>query len=62
VAITFPQCTSAGSSTVIAAYWSAGHSSAGTGKIYYSGTVTPNIGLGQNVTPIVTTGSSIQES
>jgi hypothetical protein len=56
-AITFPQCTSTSTGTVT--FWSVGTSSAGTGKLLASGTVTPNINISQNVTPQITTGSSI---
>ena len=59
-AITFGQLTS--TSTGTATYWSIGHSSNGTGKIYYSGALSPSINLGQNVTPQITTGSSVTES
>lgn len=58
--ITFPQLTS--TSTGTATFFSVGHSSSGTGKIYYSGTVSPNISMAQNVTPQLTTTSSITES
>lgn len=56
-AITFPQCTSTSTGTVT--HWSVGFSSAGTGKIIASGVVTPNINVGQNVTPQLTTSSSV---
>lgn len=56
VAITFPILTS--TSTGTATHWSVGTSSAGTGQIIASGTLSPNINLGQNVTPQVTTASS----
>lgn len=56
-AINFPQCTSTSTATVT--HWSVGFSSAGTGKIIASGTVTPNINIGQNVTPQLTTSSSV---
>jgi len=59
-AITFPQLTS--TSTGTATYWSIGSSSSGVGQIYYSGALSPSINLGQNVTPQITTGSSITES
>lgn len=55
-AITFPILTS--TSTGTATHWSIGLSSAGTGQILMSGTLSPNITLGQNVTPQVTTASS----
>jgi hypothetical protein len=55
--IGFPQLTS--TSTGTASFWSVGTSSSGAGQIIASGTLTPNIQLGQNVTPQVTTGSSV---
>lgn len=56
-AITFPQLTS--TSTGTATHWSIGLSSASTGgKILACGVITPNISLGQNVTPQLTTASS----
>jgi len=60
--ITFPQCTSAGSSATVITHASVGTSTSGVGKLLYSGTVTPNLTLGQNVTPQITSGSSITES
>jgi len=56
-AINFPQCTS--TSTGTATHWSIGLSSAGTGKILALGTLSPNINISQNVTPRITTGSSV---
>lgn len=56
-AITFPQCTS--TSTATATHWSIGMSSAGTGKIIACGTISPNINISQNVTPQLTTASSV---
>lgn len=58
-AITFPILTS--TSTGTATFFSVGHSSSGTGKIYYSGPITPNINLGLNVTGQITTASSVTE-
>lgn len=59
-AIDFPQLTS--TSTGTATHFSVGLTSASTsGTILYSGTITPNISLGQNVTARLTTGSSITE-
>lgn len=56
-AITFPQATSTSTGTITHA--SIGMTSATTaGIIIASGTVTPNINYGQNVTPSLTTGSS----
>ncbi len=60
--VTFPQCTSAGSSATVITHFSVGSSTSTLSVIYYAGTVTPNITLGQNVTPILTTGSSITET
>lgn len=56
-AINFAQCTAVTSGTIT--FWSVGMSSAGTGKIIASGTVTPNINYTQNVTPQLTTSSSV---
>jgi hypothetical protein len=56
-AITFPQCTSTSTGTVT--YWSVGTSSAGVGKLLASGAVSPTINIGQNVTPQITTASSV---
>lgn len=55
-AITFPQLTS--TSTGTATHASIGLSSAGAGTLIASGPISPNINLGQNVTPRLTTGSS----
>lgn len=57
-AITFPIGT-AGSGTVT--HGSIGTAVSGTGKILYSGTVTPNIVTGNGVTPSLTTASTITE-
>lgn len=57
--VSFPQLTS--TSTGTATHFAVGHSSAGAGKQYYTGTISPNISLGQNVTPQLTTASSITE-
>jgi hypothetical protein len=59
-AITFPQCTSTSTATVT--HWTVGTSSAGAGKIIGVGTVSPNINIGQNVTPQLTTASSFTMS
>lgn len=58
-AITFGQATSTSTGTIT--HFSVGSSSSGAGTVFYKGTVTPNINYGQNVTPILTTGSSITE-
>jgi hypothetical protein len=38
-----------------------GTASSGTGKILYSGTLTPNIAVASGVTPQIGTGSTITE-
>jgi len=59
-AITFPQVTSTGTET--ASYFGVGLTSASTaGNLLYSGAISPTIGIAQNVTPSLTTGSSITE-
>ena len=58
--ISFPQRSDAGG-TVVATHWSAGTAHTSTGKILYSGTVTPNISISQNVTPQLTTASTVTE-
>jgi hypothetical protein len=54
----FGPCT-AGTSTVT--YWGVGTSSTGTGKILYSGPVSPTIMVSAGVTPRLTTGTQITE-
>lgn len=44
-----------------ATHFSVGTASSGTGKILYKGTVAPNTVLGNGVTPIMTTGTTITE-
>lgn len=60
-AIPFPQVatTSTGTFTFAAAFISSAAS--GSGMLYY-GTLTPSINFSQNVTPSITTGSSITEA
>ena len=56
--ITFPQQTTAGTQTLT--HWSINVTSATTaGVLLAAGTITPNITMNQNVTPQITTGSSI---
>lgn len=57
-AIDFPTCTG-GTSTVT--YFAVGSAASGTGKIFYSGTVTPSISVSSGVTPRLTTASTITE-
>lgn len=56
--ISFPAGTG-GSGT--ATYFAVGTDSSGTGKILYSGTVTPNIVTGNGITPRLTTATAITE-
>ena len=56
-AITFPQLTSTSTATIT--HWSVGFTSNGTGKLIASGAISPTIAGAQNVTPQITTGSSI---
>lgn len=44
-----------------AANFAAGSASSSTGKVFYKGTVTPNIVCGNGVTPRLTTASAITE-
>lgn len=57
-AVTFPAGTG-GSGTVT--HFSVGTAHTSTGKILYSGTVTPNIVTGNGVTPSLTTATTITE-
>ena len=57
-AITFPQQTTAGTQTLT--HWSVVVTSATTaGVLLAAGAISPNITMNQNVTPQITTGSSI---
>lgn len=56
--ITFGACT-AGTATIT--HFAVGTASTGTGKILYSGTVTPNIAVSNGVTPKLTTASTVTE-
>lgn len=42
-------------------HWAIGTASTGTGKILYSGTVSPNIAMSTGVTPRLTTESTVTE-
>ena len=44
-----------------ATHFAVGTAASGTGKVLYSGTVTPNIVISTGVTPRLTTGTSISE-
>lgn len=56
--ISFPQATG-GSET--ATHFSIGTASSGTGKILYSGIVTPNISISTGITPQIGTGTTVSE-
>lgn len=56
--IDFPTGTG-GSGT--ATYFAVGTASSGTGKVLYSGTVTPNIACGNGIIPRLTTATTITE-
>lgn len=56
--VSFPAGTGG---TGTATHFGIGTASSGTGKLLYSGTVTPNIVMGNGVTPILTTASTITE-
>jgi hypothetical protein len=57
--ISFPACTG-GTNTIT--YLGVGTASTGTGKLLYSGTVTPNIAVASGVTPQLTTATTVTES
>lgn len=57
--VSFPACTG-GTATITHA--GVGTASSGTGKLLYSGTVTPNISVSSGVTPQLTTASTITET
>lgn len=56
--IDFPACTG-GTATIT--HFAVGTASTSTGKILYSGTVSPNISVSTGVTPRLTTSSTITE-
>lgn len=56
--INFPACTG-GTNTIT--HFGVGTASSSTGKLLYSGTVTPNISVTNGVTPILTTASTVTE-
>ena len=56
--ISFPACTSG---TETATHFGVGKSTSGAGRLFYSGTITPNISISTGVTPQLTTSSTITE-
>ena len=57
--ISFAACTG-GSATIT--HWGVGSASTGSGKLMYTGTVTPNIAVTSGVTPQLTTATSVTET
>jgi hypothetical protein len=57
--ISFPACVSG--TGITATHFAIGTASTGTGKILYSGTLTPAIAISAGVTPRITTASTITE-
>jgi hypothetical protein len=58
-AISWPACTG-GTNTIT--NFGVGTASSGTGKLLYTGTITPNISVASGVTPQMTTASTITEA
>lgn len=56
--ISFPTCTG-GTNTIT--HFAVGAAVSGASKIFYSGTVTPNISVTNTVTPTLTTASTVTE-
>ena len=56
--IEFPAATG-GSET--ATYWAVGTAASSTGKLLYSGAISPSISISSGVTPILTTASTVTE-
>jgi hypothetical protein len=56
--IDFPACTAL---TDTATHFAIGTAATSTGKLLYSGTITPNISISAGVTPRLTTASTITE-
>jgi hypothetical protein len=50
-----------GGATQTASHFAIGSLSTGTGRIFYAGTITPNISVSQNVTPQLGTNTQITE-
>lgn len=55
--VTFGICTASAGGALT--HWAVGTASTSTGKILWSGTLTPNITMAVSVTPIVTTASTV---
>jgi hypothetical protein len=57
--VTFPASTGGAGGT--ATYFGVGTAASGTGKLLYSGTISPTIAVANGVTPIITSASTITE-
>lgn len=57
--ITFGECTASPGAALT--HFAVGTASTGTGKILYSGTLTPNVTMATGVTPLIKTTSTITE-
>jgi hypothetical protein len=57
--ISFPQCTGG---TATLTHFAVGTLISGTGKILYTGTITPNIAVATGVTPQIATSSTVTET
>src|SRR5690606_28866490 len=56
--ITFPECgSSSPESAETATHWAVGTDSSGSGKVLYSGAISPTIAISPGVTPKLTTSS-----
>lgn len=57
--IVFPTCTGL---TATATNWAVGTASTGTGKLLYTGAITPSISISSGVSPTLTVSSTVTES
>lgn len=57
--MSFPAGTGGGGT---ATHWGLGTSASGAGKLLYKGTLTPNIVMGNGITPIINAGTIVTES
>jgi hypothetical protein len=58
-AIPFAECTASPGAALT--HFAVGTDAAGTGKVLYSGTLTPNVTMAVGVTPVIKTASAITE-
>lgn len=59
--IDFPMCTAGAAGSTVATHFGVGVADSGATKLLYSGTLTPNISIGNGVTPRIDTSSTITE-